>query len=404
MPHLWHYDALIKLDDFQVVVEHFKVEPTLKDTDTVTFSGDEHSMLRIYLQFSFEEAQILAQRDKTVAVPLPAAVNSAGRAEREVGAKEMNRDYGKTVALTVNSEARKERRVGEQETDHGKTVSAALAVNSNAMEDKEVEPKKKEVGHGKSAAQLTGKDGRNDPQQVLLRVLFLMRHNEDPTLRRCSERLSYTSGVDIKIVGWHSSCDVQSSELTGSEVTEQGGSDTQPYGPIATTVKPQGKSVQVNCKHPSVNFSDFKVQAKSSVLKTTSSSSFHWLRFLHPGCLYVLSEQSPDERSSRIFKVIMAHGRQAIEVTSEMNLERVCACVKCLTSSLDYLSSPEETAFPPQASASVRKRWDAGSKPDASQDLPKKQICQTVDAIRRRFSEEDAFMAVEGVLNTLEER
>lgn len=237
---IWYSDAMIQINRFEVVMERFQSSTVVQENFT-------EDAKRVYLQFSFDNADIL--------IPCDACRKTDSQREKS------------------NAEKKKER------TKNCKKVEST---------DKGLH----EICEGKSNG-------------FVCKIIFMVRNCEAPTLRKVKEDLCYPCGVEIKIVA-----------VCRSEVQKG----------VGNKIAPSERN-SVSC-----NFlSDFQLQRKNAALKLVKRS-LCWFQTLHPGCFYVITEIVPNEASSRILKD--GQLETLINVSSDMQLERVCWCESCAIAAL----------------------------------------------------------------------
>lgn len=235
--HMWHLDALIQINKFEVVIEKFQPSNTFQGNFT-------ENSTRLYLQFSLESEEIL----------IPEGADKK-----------------------VDSEKRK--------SDNKKEKSKIF--KKDECLDKQVD----EICDRKS-------------EGFMCKMLFMVRNCEAPTIRKVKEDLCFPCGVEIKIVAVHRS-DVQNAPANNSSFSLR----------------------SVSCSSGAFDFpSDFKLWRKNAALKLVKKR-LYWSQVLYPGCFYVITETVPNEASSRILKDDDLE--PLINVSSAMELERVCWCERC---------------------------------------------------------------------------
>lgn len=236
---MWHLDALIQINKFEVVIEKFQPSNTFQGNFTENSN-------RIYLQFSLESEEILIPEgaDKKV--------DSQSEKRKSDNKKEKSKIFKKDECL-----------------------------------DKQVD----EICDRKSGG-------------FMCKMLFMVRNCEAPTIRKVKEDLCFPCGVEIKIVAVHRS-DVQNTPANSSSFSRR----------------------SVSCSSGAFDFpSDFKLWRKNAALKLVKKR-LCWSQVLYPGCFYVITETVPNEASSRILKDDDLE--PLINVSSAMELERVCWCKRC---------------------------------------------------------------------------
>ena len=236
----WHSGAMIQITKFEVAIEKFQSSNPVQEN----FTEDGN---RTYLQFSFDNAEILIPKDTS----------------KKADSQSKSRNFGNKKEKTETC---------------GKDASTDTGLNEIC-------------------------DGKNNG--FMCKVMFMVRNCEVPTLRKVKEELCFPCGVEIKIVAVHRN-DIQ------KVIAKKGSSSSE-------------RNVCYSSSSCNV-LSDFQLQRKNAALKLVKKS-LCWSQALHPGCFYVITETVPNEASSRILK--NGQLEPLINVSSDMQLERVCWCDSC---------------------------------------------------------------------------
>lgn len=206
-------------------------------------------------------------------------------------------------------------------------------------------------------------DGKSD--EFMCKILFMARNCEVPTLRKVKEELCYPCGVEIKIVAVHRS-EIKKAEANVSSTSQRA----------------------VSYPSSTCNFlPDFQLQRKNAALKLVKRS-LCWSQALHPGSFYVITETVPNEASSRILKV--GNLEPLINVSTDMQLERVCLCQSCDIAALS--KNTEHSAEIVQALDELKEDFLRNDKLCSVDNVLGGTTCQKVD-----FSETDSFQTRYGM-------
>ena len=189
-------------------------------------------------------------------------------------------------------------------------------------------------------------DGKSDLS--MCKILFMVRNCEVPTLRKVKEELCYPCGVEIKIVAVHRS-EIQKAVANDSSISE-------------------GTSSTCNF------LSNFQLQRKNAALKLVKRS-LCWSQALHPGSFYVITETVPNEASSRILKV--GNLEPLINVSGDMQLERICCCESCGKAALSKNTS--NIAEIVQALDELKEDFLRNDKLSSVDNVLGDTVCQKVD-------------------------
>ncbi|XP_048583401.1 CST complex subunit CTC1 isoform X2 [Nematostella vectensis] len=306
-PH-WFRDCIVKLKNFNVVTELFK------DTSQVT---GVHT--RSYLEVQYGDIDILAQiidEGKTKRFPL-CPTRSCDRDA------EITRNTRGEITCQV---------AGDKDS---KDSCRSLANKTTCQFEKD-EPATRTINGDSTSHEQTAHSLRD---QVMSKVLFLVRHRENLHLRKEKNlKPFYACAVDIKIVAMatesrpsESSGSICSSSLDNnvpSASLESAGSLVYPdERPSASSEgapslvypdkRPGTCSETAKSSDQSDGLYGFTVKQKSAVLLLEGESTV-WHPFLSAGCFYVLEDSS--QPSTIVFKPVTL---SAVNVTQRMLIQTV---------------------------------------------------------------------------------
>ena len=203
--------------------------------------------------------------------------------------------------------------------DNTEVLISKDTCSQREKENSEKKKEKTEIGKDETAEKELTEVSDGKKYGFMCKIMFMVRNCEVPLLRKVREELCYPCGVEVKIVAVRRS-DAQC-------VTPKNRSSTSERN--------------ASCSSSSYNFlSDFQLQRKSGALKL-AKNSLCWSQYLHPGCFYVITETVSNEASSRMLRD--GNLEPLINVSSDMELEKVCWCESCgvISSSRDTENSAD---------------------------------------------------------------